>query len=233
MSTTREFRRFSSIQRTEHFAMMSLFIVLALTGMPQKFYDHAWASTLIGWLGGVDFARSLHRACGLLFSLLVVVHLTRMVAGVMIGRLPLTMVPTRQDFRDAIQTLRYYFGVSDRQPRFDRFDYRQKFEYWGLLLGAGIVVGTGLVLLYPIAVTRWLPGEFVPAAQVAHSNEGLMAFLVVVVWHIYNAHLNPDVFPFDKTIFTGRISEERMRHEHPLEYERVLQDERAPGQKIA
>ena len=87
------------------------------------------------------------------------------------------------------------------------------------------------MLLFPIAVTRWLPGQLVPAAQVAHSNEGLMALLVVVVWHIYNAHLSPDVFPFDTTIFTGRISEERMRHEHPLEYERLPREERE--QKIA
>jgi cytochrome b subunit of formate dehydrogenase len=231
MTTSRDFRRFSGVQRFEHAAMMSLFIVLALTGMPQKFYDHTWAQHLIGWLGGVDAARTIHRASGLLFCALVVGHLVRMIAGVLLHRLPLTMVPTRQDFRDAVQTLRYYFGVSDRQPRFDRFDYRQKFEYWGLLLGAGIVVGTGLVLLFPIAVTRWLPGQLVPAAQVAHSNEGLMALLVVVVWHIYNAHLSPDVFPFDSTIFTGRISEERMRHEHPLEYERLPREERE--QKIA
>ena len=48
-----------------------------------------------------------------------------------------------------------------------------------------------------------------------------MAFLVVIVWHIYNAHLNPDVFPFDTTIFTGKISVERLHHEHALEYERL------------
>ncbi len=101
------------------------------------------------------------------------------------------------------------------------------------MLGAGVVVATGFVLLYPAVLTRFLPGELVPASQVAHSNEGLMAFLVVIVWHIYNAHLNPDVFPFDTSIFTGKISKERLHHEHPKEYERLEHEDRQRTSKIA
>ena len=213
--------RFSALQRFEHFTVMALFAVLAVTGFPQKFSEQHWAQLLIGWLGGVDTARWFHRAAGMLFGVLLAAHVMRLVYQVARGTVSLSMVPTRQDFADAVQTLRYYFGLTDRQARFDRYDYRQKFEYWGLLLGSAIVVGTGLVLLFPILTAQLLPGQVIPAAYLAHSQEGLMAFLVVIVWHIYNAHLSPEVFPFDTSIFTGKISEERMRHEHPLEFERV------------
>jgi formate dehydrogenase subunit gamma len=223
--------RFSLLERVEHFSVMSLFALLALTGMPQKFYDHRWAQVLTGWLGGVDTARWFHRAAGLTFGALLVLHVVRLVWSVVRGTTLLSMVPARQDFLDAVQTIRYYLRVSDTAPKFDRFDYRQKFEYWGLLLGSGIVVGTGLVLLFPIQTAMLLPGQIIPAAYLAHSQEGLMAFLVVIVWHIYNAHLNPDVFPFDTSIFTGEISEERMHHEHPLELERL--DKQAPARKPA
>jgi cytochrome b subunit of formate dehydrogenase len=131
------------------------------------------------------------------------------------------MIPSKKDFRDAITTLRYYLGQSEEQAQFDRFDYRQKFEYWGLVFGGLIMVVTGFILYFPAFFARYVIGEVIPAAQVAHSSEGLLAFLVVIVWHIYNAHLSPDVFPFDASVFTGRISEERMQKEHPLEYARL------------
>jgi formate dehydrogenase subunit gamma len=215
--------RFTVRQRTEHALVMSLFIVLSVTGLPQKYFDAGWARWMIDVMGGIDRIRWFHRAAGLSFTAITAFHLMVAIGAVASGRSPLSIVPNRKDFTDALQTLGYYLGRVDAPARFDRFDYRQKFEYWGLVLGAVVVISTGLVLYFPILFTRFFPGELVPAAKVAHSNEGLMAFLVVILWHIYNAHFNPDVFPFDKTIFTGQISLERMQHEHPLELERIRQ----------
>jgi cytochrome b subunit of formate dehydrogenase len=214
-------RRFSAWQRLQHATVMVLFIVLCATGLPQKYFEAWWAQPMLDFFGGVDRARWFHRASGLIFAGLMVVHFAVEIWAIMRGHASLSLVPNKQDFIDAIVTLRYYLGLSDRQARFDRFDYRQKFEYWGLVLGSLVVVSTGLVLLFPVELTHVVPGSVVPVAYIAHSNEGLLAFLTILVWHIYNAHLNPDVFPFDTTIFTGKISLERMHHEHPKELERL------------
>ena len=227
--------RFSTRQRMEHFLIMVLFLILALTGFPQKFFEAGWAQWLILHLGGIDRVRWLHHHSGILFAVVAAEHLGVVLFSAAMKRIELSMIPTKKDFRDAIITLRYYLGLSEEQAQFDRYDYRQKFEYWGLVFGGIVMILTGFILYFPTFFTRLLPGEVIPAAKVAHSSEGLLAFLVVIIWHVYNAHLNPDVFPFDASIFTGRISEERMQKEHLLEYARlapkgeepVLEEERA------
>ncbi|OFV96092.1 MAG: cytochrome C [Acidobacteria bacterium RIFCSPLOWO2_12_FULL_54_10] len=214
-------RRFTLRQIIQHFCVMVLFILLALTGFPQKFSEGDWARWIIQTLGGIDQTRWLHRYSGILFAALVAVHIQSEIFRLVLRRASPAMVPTGKDFQDAVKMLRYYLGLSDEQARFGRYDYRQKFEYWGLVLGSVIMIATGFILYFPIAVTRFLPGELIPVAKIAHSNEGLLAFLVVITWHIFNAHLSPDSFPFDASIFTGKISREKMEKEHPLEYERM------------
>jgi len=213
--------RFSVRQRIEHLCGMLIFIALAVTGLAQKFYEARWAQWTILAMGGIDRVRWIHRGAGIAFAALAVVHLGVALMLVASGRSRLSMVPTRKDFRDAAMMMRYYLRLSDAQARFDRYDYRQKFEYWGLVLGSMLMIITGFMLYFPVLTTSWLPGEIIPVAKMAHSNEGLLAFLVVITWHIYNAHFSPDVFPFDVSIFTGKVSRERMEREHQLEYERM------------
>jgi len=225
--------RFSKRQRLEHLVVMTTFVLLALTGFPQKFHEAGASRVLVRLFGGLDGARLVHRASGFLFAALTVFHISAAVLATLQTRMKMTMVPDRQDFRDAVQRLRYYLGLSPEEARFDRFDYRQKFEYWGLVLGGLVMIATGFILYFPMTVARFLPGELIPMAKVAHSNEGLMAFLVVITWHIYNAHLAPGIFPFDPAIFTGKISLERLRHEHRREYDRLYGETAEPAEPAA
>jgi cytochrome b subunit of formate dehydrogenase len=213
--------RFTLHQRVEHFLTMVVFTLLCLTGLPQKFFEAGWAAVLVSFFGGIDATRWIHRACGIILALSTVVHFASGIAAMLSRKVGFTMVPTKKDFQDAILQLRYYLGMTDRHPHYDRYDYKQKFEYWGLVAGNIIMVATGFILFFPTAAAQLVPGQVIPAAKVAHSNEGLMAFLVITIWHIFNAHLNPDVFPFDASIFTGKVSRERMLHEHPVELARL------------
>jgi len=211
--------RFSFWARFQHAAIILLFGLLLLTGMPQK-WPYAEASRwVIEHLGGIFVTRWLHRAAGIAFSCLLVAHLAIAIIGVLSRRTQPSMLLSRKDFHDAIDNLRYYVGYAEMPPPLGRFDYRQKFEYWGLIFGALIMALSGFILYFPILLSRVLPAELIPAAKVMHSAEAMLAFLIVLIWHMAGAHLTPESFPMDTSIFTGKIRKDKLRREHPLEYE--------------
>lgn len=217
-------RRFSNFRIFEHQANAIAFTVLVVTGLSQKYYDSSWAGWIIINLGGIDNARLVHRLSGLFFALLTILHITLGCYGLIFKKWTPSMIINKKDFTDAIDNLKYYFGITETPARCDRYDYKQKFEYWGVVIGGLLMVATGITLWFPTTIFRLLPvlpGQIIPAAKAAHSNEALLAFLVIVVWHIYNSVFSPEVFPLDTSIFTGKISAERMMHEHPIEYERI------------
>jgi cytochrome b subunit of formate dehydrogenase len=214
-------RRFSTGRIIEHQLNALLFILLVLTGLSQRFHDYSAAQWVIMKLGGVDTTRLIHRYSGLLFTLLCTVHIVSASLGVLLKKFPPSMIITLHDFSDAVDNIKYYFGISNEPAHCARYDYKQKFEYWGVLMGGALMIGTGLILWFPVLVTHFMPGELIPAAKAAHTNEALMAFLIIIVWHIYGSIFSPEVFPLDTAIFTGVISRERMVHEHPLELAQI------------
>ena len=217
-------RRFNGLRIIEHQATAITFAVLVITGLSQRFHDAAWAEWIVLQLGGIDNSRLIHRFTGLVFAALTIQHILVACYGVLLKNWPASMVINIKDFRDAIDNIKYYFGISDHPARCDRYDYKQKFEYWGVVVGGLIMIGTGLTLWFPTKVFHlipFLPGQIIPAAKAVHTNEAMLAFLVIVIWHIYNSVFSPEVFPLDTAIFTGKISRERMMHEHPIEYERI------------
>ena len=216
--------RFTKRQRIEHHIMAILFIVLTATGLPQKFYDAAWAGWMVRLFGEVDFMRWLHRMAGFGFAGFTGYFALAVSIDVLRGGTALSIVPFLSDLKEVYHALLWAAGLGER-PAAGRFDYREKIEFWGMLLGSGVMIVTGLILYFPIEVTRWLPGEVIPAAKTAHSYEAMLALMVIVVWHLYNAMFRPSVFPLDTTIFNGHMTLERLREEHPLEYARLFPGE--------
>ncbi len=218
----RVFVRFTLSQRIEHAIQIVSFTTLVLTGIAQKYNTHVAAEWIIQLFGGIEMTRTIHRVMGIVLIIESVVHVAIIGWAFLKGRREFRMLPNFQDVRDAIQMVLYFVGLRKHRARFDRYDFRQKAEYWALVWGTVVMVITGLMMWFPVETTAFLPGEMIPAARAAHSGEGLLAFLAILIWHMYSAHLAPEVFPFDATMFTGKISEERMIHEHPLEYERLI-----------
>ena len=145
--------RFSLARRLEHHINAILFIALVITGLAQRYYTSGWAAWVISTLGGIDTTRLLHRYAGILFGIVVLQHIAVASYGVIFKGWRPTIVINKNDFTDALTNLRYYFGFIDEPARCHRYDYKQKFEYWGVTLGGLLMVATGLILWFSLSIS--------------------------------------------------------------------------------
>ena len=217
-------RRFDIHQRLQHILMFSSFIILAGTGLPLKFSEWASSHWWMGVWGGVEVTRGAHQVAAWMMIAACVYHVVYIVVSVTVWKRPFPkeMLPRLKDFRDLVQDVKFNFGLTKDAPKFDRFSYREKFDYWAVFWGILIMVGGGLVLMFPVAATKVFPGWTVPFALVAHSDEAILAIGWILIVHMFFAHLAPKIFPMNKSIFTGKVPIRLYREEHPLEFARIV-----------
>ena len=223
--TGKEFVRFSLNMRIQHILLLSSCIVLILTGLPIKFHDTAWGVFMFDLMGGIQNSAMLHRIGAVGLIAVGLYHALYTVAFAEGRKNFFKLIPGPKDAKDLLQMLKYFVGSTDEKPKFDRFSYVEKFDYWAVYWGIIIMVGSGLFLWFTEMVLRVFPKYVLDIAKEAHSDEALLATLAIIIWHFYNVHFNPHKFPMNKVWLTGKLSEEEMIEEHPLEYEEILRED--------
>ena len=216
------FYRFGVNIRVQHFIMAASVFLLIVSGLPLRFHDSVVFKFIIFLLGGIHNSTFIHRLAAAGLMTVCVWH---------VGWLILTrdgrkefweLLLKPQDVRDIIQNIKYFLRFSNDKARFDRFSYIEKFDYWAVYWGVVIMVGSGLLLWFQDIVLRFLPKFILDVAKEMHRDEALLATLAIVVWHMYNAHINPHKFPGTLVIWNGLMTREEMLDEHPLEYEKRM-----------
>jgi hypothetical protein len=81
---------------------------------------------------------------------------------------------------------------------------------------------TGLALWFESTAMAAMPKWVLDVALIVHSGEGLLIFVVLFLWHLYDTHLRAEVFPMDWTWLSGRLSRAELEKRHPLEHERLF-----------
>lgn len=222
-----EYWRFSLFHRFVHVLVMTSFAGAAVSGMALKFGTAPWARMAMQLMGGVRGAAWLHRVCAVVIAFYCFLHLIFIIYYLVRRGGPIfggcSMIPGPQDLVDMWQHLLYFLGRRPR-PKFDRFTYWEKFDYWAVFWGVLIIGFSGLVLWFPELATRVLPGIGINIAHIVHSDEAVLAVGFIFVVHMFNTHLRPGKFPIDMTIFTGSVTEEELQSEHALEWERMKED---------
>lgn len=224
-----EIERFNIIFRIQHVLMFTTFLLLSFTGWGLKYADapHGLASMWIRVWGGAETAGLIHRIAGvtmLLDFIWHVIYLAYLFATKrLILNLKTTVIPLPKDVLDVIKNFMYFFGLSKEKARFGKFSYAQKFDYWAVFWGMFIIGFSGFALAFPMLVSYIIP-QFTTAwiwqlFGLMHSDEALLAIVFILFWHFYNEHLKPEVFPMSWIWITGKISTDKLKHHHPIEYE--------------
>ncbi|HLB72337.1 MAG TPA: cytochrome b/b6 domain-containing protein [Candidatus Methanoperedens sp.] len=215
------FKRFTFNQLVQHWIMIGSFMLLVVTGMPVKFPDAWWSPVIIGLVGGFEMRTTLHHAAGIGMVILGIYHVTFHLFVDKESLLERKIMPTLTDAKDFWQTIMFYLGKAE-QPKYGRYSWKEKFDYWGAFWGMVMMCVTGLVLMFPFIAMNFIPFAYVHLATIIHTDEALLATLFIFIVHWWNVHYSPEVFPMSKAWLTGNLSEEQMKHEHPLEYEEAM-----------
>ena len=134
---------------------------------------------------------------------------------------PDSIVFNRRDLVEVLQSVKWFFGLGPR-PRYGRYTYWEKFDYFAVFWGVVVIGSTGLLLWFPEIFTYLLPGWSVNVATIIHSDEALLAVAFIFTIHFFNTHFRPDKFPMDPVIFTGRMTVDELKYDKPREYEELM-----------
>ncbi len=224
-------KRFTRLDRMLHFGMAGSFLTLAGTGLPLKYSHSEMANWVAHNIIGFREAALTHRFAALMMALVFFTHLFKLAykafgkkeKGLFWG--PDSLVPNLQDAKDFFNHVAYFIGAKKEEPKFGRWTYWEKFDYFAVFWGMFAIGFSGLTLWFPETFTRIFPGWLINAAHIIHSEEALLATAFIFTVHFFNTHLRPGAFPMDDVIFSGHTTEEKFEDERPLQKELLDESE--------
>lgn len=219
----RLYLRMTAHERVQHGLLALSFVLLVISGFMLR-YPEAWWVVAIRHLssGAFEWRSLIHRGAGVVLLLVGAWHIAYL-AFTTPGRALLhDLWPSKRDFiADPWKVLKYNLGLAGEKPRFGRFSYIEKVEYWALVWGTMLMGATGVILWFENTSMGLFTKLGFDISRTIHFYEAILATFAIVVWHFYFVIFNPDVYPMNLAWLTGRMSEREMLEEHPAELDRL------------
>ncbi|MFW5498151.1 MULTISPECIES: formate dehydrogenase subunit gamma [unclassified Maridesulfovibrio] len=214
--------RFTPTQKLFHILLMCSFLVQAFTGTARMYIETAWGKMLAKPLGGYEGCLMVHKYVGLFMLFLFVCHIAYALFISFTNNLHAgdTLWPQGRDLKQFFSHLGWMFG--GKAPRFERWGYWEKFDYWAVFWGMTILGITGLMLYSPLDTTAFFKGWTLNVALWIHRIEAGLAMLHVFIIHFAVAHLRRHNFPMDQSMFAGDANLKLTVEERPAWISRLV-----------
>jgi cytochrome b subunit of formate dehydrogenase len=205
---------------------MLTFLLQASTGASRLYIATAWGKKLSAFFGGYENALLIHQWAGVAMIAVFVVHTLSLLVRIDWRNLGESLfgqdslIPNLQDAKNLWHQILWLFGMS-RPPRLTRWTYWEKFDYWAVYWGLPLLAVTGLMLMYPLVTSRYLPGWSLNIAALLHRAEAILAVAYIFIVHFFVGHLRPSSFPMNEAMFSGSVPFEEAISEKPGWVERL------------
>lgn len=203
--------RMTKPERIAHIVLLISFFILVYTGFAHKYPNAFFSYPFNIGDAGPLVRKILHRVAGVIFIILMSYHAWYMLCTER-GRVKLkALMPKWSDATDILKFFKYNLGLAKEPPKFDRFSYIEKAEYWALIWGSFVMIVTGLILMFENVSLSFMPKWLIDVMLVVHFFEALLATLAIIVWHFYWTIFDPHVYPMSFTWLTGKVTKEQLK----------------------
>ncbi len=231
------FQRLTLNERFQHIVMFVSFTMLAITGLPLKFHHSHLGEIVYSLVGGITYAPIIHRVSAVAITFIFIYHVFYVIfcswknyllplkregnltlINALKALYSLPMVPNLTDLKELRSTMKYFFFMTNDRPSLVAHGLKEKFGYLAVFWGMPVIGMSGYFLWGESYFTRYFSGNVLNFAYIAHSDEAFLASIVIFIWHIYNVHLTPAVFPMGKAWLNGYIGEKEIIQYHYEDY---------------
>ena len=108
-----------------------------LTGLPLKFSEAGASQWWTALWGGIDVLRTTHRVAAWMMFAVCIYHIVYLLITILVLKrpFPIRIVPNRSDIDQLFGEIAYFLGIRKHRPKVDRFNWKEKFDYWAIFWG--------------------------------------------------------------------------------------------------
>jgi len=229
MTHSLRIKRFSKLDRLFHLALMVTFLIQSATGFGRMYVAAGWGQKVCNVFGGYENASLVHHWVGGLMMVGFAIHVFFLLSRIRWNELwqslfgPDSLIPTLQDARHLWQRIWWILGLG-KPPKLDRWAYWEKFDYWAVFWGLPLLAITGVMMLYPLSTSQYLPGWILNITSLLHRAEAILAVSYIFIVHFFIGHLRPTSFPMNQAMFSGSMLLQEAEEEKPAWVERLKRE---------
>jgi|CZKJ01.1.fsa_nt_gi formate dehydrogenase gamma subunit len=204
--------------RIAHAGIILSFPTLVITGFALKYPEAWWARPLLLLEGHFALRGAVHRGAAVVLVVATLYHVIHLAINKRDRLFLKAMLPELKDATDLAQVFAYNLGLTRTEPRFAKFNYAEKVEYWAFMWGTVVMTVSGCLLWFNNFTLRYFPKWVTDAATAVHYYEALLATFSILIWHFYMVIFDPLVYPMDTAWINGKVPADHYRHARPAYY---------------